>query len=107
MLRDIVFPENYAYRNGSENDTKQFYIDALSHSTEICLLLGYFSSSAINVLSLGFANFIYKGGKMRAIINNVLSEEDKKAMANIYNLMKPGGWGIMQVPINGKNTAYR
>jgi SAM-dependent methyltransferase len=39
------------------------------------------------------------------ICNHVFQyiEDDKKAMANIYALMKPGGWGIMQVPINGKN----
>lgn len=39
------------------------------------------------------------------ICNHVFQyiEEDKRAMANIYKLMKPGGWGIMQVPINGKN----
>lgn len=36
------------------------------------------------------------------ICNHVFQyiEEDKKAMKNIYNLMKPGGWGIMQVPID-------
>jgi len=39
------------------------------------------------------------------ICNHVFQyiEEDKKAMSNIYALMKSGGWGIMQVPINGKN----
>ena len=38
------------------------------------------------------------------ICNHVFQyiEEDRKAMKNIYNLMKPGGWGIMQVPINTK-----
>ena len=38
------------------------------------------------------------------ICNHVFQyiENDKKAMQNIYALMKPGGWGIMQVPINGK-----
>lgn len=36
------------------------------------------------------------------ICNHVFQyiEDDKKAMENIYNLMKPGGWGIMQVPID-------
>lgn len=39
------------------------------------------------------------------ICNHVFQyiEDDKKAIKNIYNLMKRGGWGIMQVPINGKN----
>jgi ubiquinone/menaquinone biosynthesis C-methylase UbiE len=36
------------------------------------------------------------------ICNHVFQyiEDDKKAMQNIYNLMKKGGWGIMQVPID-------
>ena len=40
------------------------------------------------------------------ICNHVFQyiEEDRKAMKNIYNLLKPGGWGIMQVPINTKRT---
>ena len=38
------------------------------------------------------------------ICNHVFQyiEDDKTAIENIYKLMKPGGWGIMQVPINGK-----
>jgi len=40
------------------------------------------------------------------ICNHVFQyiEDDKKAMENIYKLMKPGGWGIMQVPINGQTA---
>jgi SAM-dependent methyltransferase len=40
------------------------------------------------------------------ICNHVFQyiEDDKKAMQNIYKLMKPGGWGIMQVPINTQST---
>ncbi|MEO5943108.1 MAG: methyltransferase domain-containing protein [Ferruginibacter sp.] len=40
------------------------------------------------------------------ICNHVFQyiEEDKKAMQNVYHLMKPGGWGIMQVPINTART---
>jgi SAM-dependent methyltransferase len=36
------------------------------------------------------------------ICNHVFQyiEDDKKAMKSIYNLMKKGGWGIMQVPID-------
>ncbi len=40
-------------------------------------MLGFFSSSAFNVLADGFAAFIYNGGNMRLIINDILSEEDK------------------------------
>lgn len=36
------------------------------------------------------------------ICNHVFQyiEEDKKAMENTFKLMKPGGWGVMQVPID-------
>jgi hypothetical protein len=80
MLKDVTWAEDRDYKTGSVDEPLQFYLDALCNSTTFDLLLGYFSSSALNILSLGFANFIYSGGKMRAIINNVLSEEDKKAI---------------------------
>jgi hypothetical protein len=40
------------------------------------------------------------------ICNHVFQyiEDDKKAMKNLYNIMKEGGWGIMQVPINTTAT---
>lgn len=40
------------------------------------------------------------------ICNHVFQyiEDDRLAMKNLYNLMKPGGWGIMQVPINTSRT---
>jgi superfamily II DNA or RNA helicase len=80
MLKDVNWSEDRDYNTGSSDEPLQFYLEALCNSTSFNLLLGYFSSSAINILSLGFANFIHKGGKMKAIINNVLSEEDKKAI---------------------------
>ncbi|MDB5203421.1 MAG: SAM-dependent methyltransferase [Ferruginibacter sp.] len=40
------------------------------------------------------------------ICNHVFQyiEDDKTAINNLYKLMTPGGWGIMQVPINGKTV---
>jgi SAM-dependent methyltransferase len=43
------------------------------------------------------------------ICNHVFQyiEDDTKAIQNLYKLMKPGGWGIMQVPINtARTTTY-
>lgn len=80
MLQDIFWAEDRDYKTGSDDEPLQFYIDALCNSKSFDILLGYFSSAAINVLSLGFASFIYSGGKMRAVINNVLSEDDKEAI---------------------------
>jgi superfamily II DNA or RNA helicase len=45
-------------------------------------MLSFFSSSAINVLADGFASFLYNGGRMRLIINDILTEQDKAAFAN-------------------------
>ncbi len=81
MLRNVNWAEDRDYKTGGQNEPFQFYLDALCNSKTFDLLLGYFSSSALNLLSVGFANFIYSGGKMRAVINNVLSEEDKRAIA--------------------------
>ena len=81
MLKNVNWAEDRDYKTGSEDEPLQFYLDALCNSKSFDLLLGYFSSSALNVLSLGFANFIYSKGKMRAVINNVLSEDDKKAIS--------------------------
>lgn len=58
-------------------------MDGLANSTEFNLLLGYFSSSAINLLSVGFATFISKGGKMKMVINHLLSAKDKEAVAMV------------------------
>ena len=61
----------------------QFYLDGLPNSNEFSLLLGCFSSSAINLLSVGFATFITKGGKMRMVINHLLSAKDKEAISRV------------------------
>ncbi|WP_417859768.1 DEAD/DEAH box helicase family protein [Winogradskyella sediminis] len=82
MLKRIKWADDRGYKTGSEDEPFQFYLDALCNSNTFDLLLGYFSSSAINLLSLGFANFIYNGGKVRMIINNILSEQDKIAVKN-------------------------
>ncbi|MET0574026.1 MAG: DEAD/DEAH box helicase family protein [Pedobacter agri] len=80
MLNKIQFPKSKSYRTGSDYEPLKFYLDCLSNATKFDLLLGYFSSAAINVLALGFAQFIYKGGKMRIVANHILSQEDKEAV---------------------------
>jgi superfamily II DNA or RNA helicase len=80
MLRDIEWAEDRDYRTGNESEPVQFYLEGLCNSITFDLLLGYFSSAAINVLSLGFASFLHSGGKIRMIINNILSKEDRDAV---------------------------
>jgi hypothetical protein len=79
-LRNIEFSKDRVYRTQSSNEPLSFYLYALSNSIKFDLLLGYFSSSAINILSLGFATFLYNGGKMRIVANDVLSENDANAI---------------------------
>lgn len=81
MLKDIVWAENRKYRNLTKNEPFDFYIKALTNSINFDLLLGYFSSSAIKVLSIGFARFLQNGGDLRIVANNILSEEDAKLIS--------------------------
>lgn len=85
MLKDCDWSIDRDYKTGTENEPLQFYLDGLAHSSEFHLLLGYFSSAAINLLSVGFATFISKGGKMRMVINHLLSEKDKEAFEKGQN----------------------
>ncbi len=80
MLKDCDWSLDRDYKTGSADEPLQFYLDGLANSNEFSLLLGYFSSSAINLLSVGFATFISKGGKMRMVINHLLSAKDKEAI---------------------------
>jgi superfamily II DNA or RNA helicase len=83
MLKDCDWSIDRDYKTGSENEPLQFYLDGLANSNDFSLLLGYFSSSAINLLSVGFATFISKGGKMRMVINHLLSAKDKEAISRV------------------------
>ncbi|WP_294277957.1 DEAD/DEAH box helicase family protein [uncultured Chryseobacterium sp.] len=85
MLKDCDWSIDRDYKTGTENEPLQFYLDGLANSSEFHLLLGYFSSAAINLLSVGFATFISKGGKMRMVINHLLSEKDKDAFEKGQN----------------------
>lgn len=80
MLTEVDWPDERSYRSNSEDEPLQFYLEALTNSNRMDLLLGYFSSAAIHVLAIGFANFLYRGGNVRMVINNVLSKEDKGAI---------------------------
>ena len=80
MLREVQWSEDRTYRTASENEPIKFYLAGLCNSNKLDLLLGYFSSAAINILSVGFATFLNAGGIVRLIINNVLSQQDANAI---------------------------
>ncbi|QYJ68799.1 DEAD/DEAH box helicase family protein [Flavobacterium litorale] len=75
-FRDLSFPPTYKYSSDSEFIPLEFYEEAFPISKNIDLLLGYFSSNAIKVLSKSLAEFLYNGGKMRIITNHVYSLMD-------------------------------
>lgn len=82
MLKtDVIWPEYRRYKSRTEWEPIGFFSDCLCNTTHFDLMLGFFSSSAINVLANGFAVFLYNGGKMRLIINDILTEEDRNAIA--------------------------
>lgn len=78
-LRDIEWPKSRRYKSGTEWEPAGFFSDGLLEASRFDLMLGFFSSTAINVLADGFAAFIANGGRMRMIINDILSIEDWNA----------------------------
>ena len=81
MLKaNVKWPESRRFKSHSEWEPVGFFSEGLCNATTFDLKLGFFSSSAINVLCDGFACFLYHGGRMRLIINDVLSERDKESI---------------------------
>jgi len=80
MLYEVDWAEDGTYRYGDYFSPEKFFNDCLENSNEFDLQLGYFSSATISVLSDGFASFISRGGRMRLIINHIVSQEDKEAI---------------------------
>jgi superfamily II DNA or RNA helicase len=80
MYSKTQWLKNSSYRTGTENEPLEFYLNALSQGNKLDLLLGYFSTSAIHILSSGFAKFLANGGVVRMVINDILSSEDKNAV---------------------------
>jgi superfamily II DNA or RNA helicase len=92
MLKEVEWSEDRSYRSGTNAEPIQFYLDGLCNSTSFDLLLGYFSSAAISVLSLGFASFLYSNGKVRMVANNVLSQNDRDAIIASKDGKIPNGF---------------
>ena len=81
MLKDnIEWPSHRQFLSNKEWEPLYFFSECLCNSTSFDLSLGFFSSTAIRTLAYSFATFIYNAGKMRLIINNILSEDDKQTI---------------------------
>lgn len=80
MLKtNVLWPASRRFKSRTEWEPIGFFSESLCNSTQFDIKLGFFSSSAINILSDGFATFLYNGGRMRMVINDVLSVEDQQA----------------------------
>ena len=82
MLKEVSYPPHRRYKSRTQWEPVGFFSECLCNATQFDLMLGFFSSSAINVLADGFASFLFNGGRMRLIINDILTEQDKTAFAN-------------------------
>ena len=80
LKNNVLWPKSRRFKSKTEWEPVGFFSEALCNATQFDLKLGFFSSSAISVLSDGFATFLYNGGRMRLIINDILSEDDKDAI---------------------------
>ena len=69
-FKQILYPEDLEYASDGDRLPIEFYLDVLPASKEVYLKLGYFSSSAIQTLSYGFAQFIHNGGRIKIISNH-------------------------------------
>lgn len=85
MLKSLTYPPHRRYKSRSKYEPVGFFSECLCSAKRFDLMLGFFSTTAINVLADGFAAFLYGGGKMRFIINDILNQEDKQAIANGEN----------------------
>ena len=78
MLKtNVIWPAHRQFKSKTEWEPIGFFSECLCNASSFDLMLGFFSSSAIQILSDGFAMFLYNGGHMRLIINDVLTKQDK------------------------------
>lgn len=85
-FKQILYPEDLEYASDGDHLPIEFYLDVLPASKEVYLKLGYFSSSAIQTLSYGFAQFIHNGGRIKIISNHYMYSQDKELLQKDISL---------------------
>lgn len=85
-LTDYEF--KISYRSGDDDLIRDFYIPALSKSTEYCRAVGFFSNSLLNSLGKGLFPFIKNSGKMKLICGVHISEKDINEINKGYILKR-------------------
>lgn len=81
MLKEAYLSDVRRYVSRTQWEPAGLFSEGLCNATLFNLKLGFFSSSAISLLSYGFAQFLYNNGRMRMVINDILSAEDKAAVS--------------------------
>ena len=77
-LKDCQFKDSYD--SDDENILQEFYIPALSSSTEYKRMAGYFSSSVLAIAAKGISGLVRNNGRMKLIVGAKLSEADVEAI---------------------------
>ena len=92
MLKDIKIPLTRNYHSGTNDPPIKLYLDIFSEIKKMDLELGFFSTSAFQVLSYGLAQFIHNGGILRIIANSHISAEDAQLIKseNDYSSVNKG-----------------
>lgn len=77
-LKTLSFKD--VYDSDEEDILNDFYIPALSNSTEYKRLAGYFSSSALAVAARGISGFVRNNGRMKLVVGAKLKKDDVEAI---------------------------
>lgn len=78
MLPEYRFKTEY--RSGSDNIIESLYHPALARSIQYWRAVGYFSSTALEVLGEPMGEFVYAGGTLRLVTSVELQECDLQAI---------------------------
>ena len=81
IFTELTLPLDGEYSSDDRPFPIEFFLTVFPASKVAYLKLGYFSSSAIQVLALGFAQFIANGGKLKIVTNHFLYENDKELIS--------------------------
>ncbi len=92
-LRDYEWKTFYG---PSDDRLHEFYIPALSHSTEYDRSAGYFTSTSIAIAATGLSHLITNNGRMRLLVGARLTEDDVKAVEEGYDLREQIARGLLR-----------
>ena len=81
-LQDVELKKEY--RSLRDNVPRDFYVPLLKLANLYQRAVGYFSSTALSVITPGLCAFIRNGGKIQIVASPKLSEDDIEAIEKGY-----------------------